>query len=82
LRLVPGKDFTDEVSARAVSTLKSKGAFDLDFRVEVVDEIKLPPSGKRRFIISQLAGQGQGNRGDAGRTDAAAASATTGGLGR
>ena len=75
LRLVPGKGFTDEVSARAVSMLKSKGAFDLDFRVEVVDEITLPSSGKRRFIISQLAGQGQSNRGDAGRTDDAAAPA-------
>jgi phenylacetate-CoA ligase len=55
LRIVPAKEFSTEVTQRMVAILKERGASDLNFDVELVSEIPLPPNGKRRFITSRLA---------------------------
>ncbi len=54
LRLKPGRGFSESVTERAVALLRERGARDVDIRVEVVDEIPLPPSGKRRFVVSAV----------------------------
>jgi phenylacetate-CoA ligase len=55
LRLVPTKGFSKAVAARIVAELKQKGASDMEVEIELVTEIPLPPSGKRRFVTSKLA---------------------------
>jgi len=55
LRLVPTKGFSKAVAARIVAELKQKGASDMEIEIELVTEIPLPPSGKRRFVTSNLA---------------------------
>ncbi len=54
LRLVPAIGFSKEVAARVVSDLQAKGASDIAIKVEVVSEIPLPPSRKRRFVVSSV----------------------------
>ena len=54
LRLVPAAGFSKEVAARVVSDLQAKGASDIAINVEVVGEIPLPPSRKRRFVVSHV----------------------------
>jgi len=44
-----------DVAARVVSDLQAKGASDIAINVEVVSEIPLPPSRKRRFVVSNVA---------------------------
>lgn len=56
LRLVPSSGYTSAVGARVVRTLKDRGAGDLEIHVDLVDGIPLPPTGKRRFVINNLAG--------------------------
>jgi phenylacetate-coenzyme A ligase PaaK-like adenylate-forming protein len=56
LRVVPGPGFSSGAAARAVEALRAHGA-DLHVEVETVDEIPLPPTGKRRFILSEYARQ-------------------------
>jgi len=53
LRVVPTGEFSAEMHQRIIDALREKGA-DLNIELELVEEIPLPPSGKRRFIISQL----------------------------
>jgi phenylacetate-CoA ligase len=55
LRVVPAKDFSETTLPEIVSVMKNKGAADLNFEVEVVNEIPLTAGGKRRFVISKLA---------------------------
>ena len=55
LRLVPGKNFSKDTPSRIVSNLRDKGASDISINIEVVSEIPLPPSHKRRFVVSKIA---------------------------
>jgi len=55
LRLMPAKGFSKEAAARIVSNLQEKGASDIVIKIEVVTEIPLPPSRKRRFVVSNVA---------------------------
>lgn len=54
LRLVPAAGYTDDVADEIVSILRQRGADDLRFDVELVDEIPLTPAGKHRYVISTL----------------------------
>src|SRR5262249_9653504 len=54
LRVVPGKNFSGETADRIVATLRQRGSGNLAIDVVVVDEIPLPPSGKRRFVINKI----------------------------
>jgi len=53
LRIVPTEHYHQGDDERIVNALRSRGA-DLAIRVVLVDEIPLPPSGKRRFVTSSL----------------------------
>jgi phenylacetate-CoA ligase len=53
VRVVPAAGFSKDTAATMVRRLQEKGALDLDIDVEVVTEIPLPPSGKRRFVLSK-----------------------------
>lgn len=53
LRVVPAMGFSTDTVSKIVSKLHKKGASDLDIEVEVVTEIPLSPSGKRRFVIAK-----------------------------
>jgi phenylacetate-CoA ligase len=57
LRLVPASPGSIDrvVEDRLLSTLRKRGAADLDIVVERVDHIDVAPSGKRRFVISTVA---------------------------
>jgi phenylacetate-CoA ligase len=54
LRLVPNEGFSQETVTRVLEKLHERGAADLKILVEPVKEIALPPSGKRRFIVSKI----------------------------
>jgi hypothetical protein len=41
-------------AARIIGKLKEKGASELEIILEQVEEIPLPPTGKRRFVISKI----------------------------
>jgi Coenzyme F390 synthetase len=59
LRVVPARGFSKDIASKIVSQLHDKGARDLNIEVEVVPEIPLSPSGKRRFVIANpVAGTG------------------------
>jgi phenylacetate-coenzyme A ligase PaaK-like adenylate-forming protein len=53
IRVVPSKDFTKELENKIVSLLRDKGA-RLKIDIEPVKDIPVSPSGKRRFIISDV----------------------------
>jgi phenylacetate-CoA ligase len=59
LRVVPAVGFDrfheGGCAERIVQTLRAKGAGELNITVEPVPEIPLPPTGKRRFVISKIA---------------------------
>jgi phenylacetate-CoA ligase len=55
LRLVPGKNFSKDTPGRIVSSLQNKGASDISIKIEVVSDIPLAPSHKRRFVVSKIA---------------------------
>jgi phenylacetate-CoA ligase len=54
LRIVATENLSNELRDRIISELKKKGAQDLEIHIEAVKEIPLPPSGKRRFVLSNL----------------------------
>ena len=54
LRVVSTGGSTDGLSESIVAALLSNGASDLKIDVEFVDEISVPLTGKRRFIINKL----------------------------
>ena len=53
LRIVPTESYVPEDQVRIIEALQERGA-DLKIHVELVDDIPLPPSGKRRFVTSTL----------------------------
>jgi phenylacetate-CoA ligase len=44
----------EQLFRRIVDLLKQKGAGELEIKIELVNKIPLPPSGKRRFVISKI----------------------------
>lgn len=54
VRLVAGRNFSSDTPSRVAAALREKGA-DIEMTIEVVPEIPLAPSGKRRFVISKIA---------------------------
>jgi phenylacetate-CoA ligase len=44
----------DNVKSRIIRALRQRGADSLKIEIEVVPDIPLPPSGKRRFVISKV----------------------------
>lgn len=54
LRMVPGVGFSSKTTSKLVTKLEEKGAADLKIQVDLVTEIVVPPSGKRRFVISKV----------------------------
>jgi phenylacetate-CoA ligase len=55
VRVVPASGFSAGTERRIVEALARKGSGSLAIHVEPVAEIPLPPSGKRRFVISVVA---------------------------
>ncbi|MFN3648017.1 MAG: phenylacetate--CoA ligase family protein [Armatimonadota bacterium] len=55
VRLVPRQQFDPSTPERIVQTLKQHGAADMQIETELVDEIPVSPSGKRRFVFSKVA---------------------------
>jgi phenylacetate-CoA ligase len=53
IRIVPSKKFTKELQNKIVTSLRDKGA-RLRIDIETVKHIPVSPSGKRRFIISDV----------------------------
>jgi hypothetical protein len=56
LRLVPSLPgaLTESVQQRVVDALRKRGATGIGIKLEVVDEIPVASTGKRRFVISKL----------------------------
>lgn len=54
VKILPRSKPSELLSSRIISGLKQNGAEDLDILVEYVSEIPLPPTGKHRFVISQI----------------------------
>lgn len=54
VRVVPRGQLSKETVAAIIARLHEKGAADIQIHVEAVTAIPLPPSGKRRFVISQI----------------------------
>ncbi len=54
LRLVPALGFSKSVVDEVKSQLKEKGDKDLQIDIDIVEEIPVAPSGKRRFVISKV----------------------------
>jgi phenylacetate-CoA ligase len=54
MRIVPTKEFSADSTVRIISKLREKGASDMRIDVELVSEIPVSPSGKRRFVLSKL----------------------------
>ncbi len=54
VKILPRSKPSEVLSSRIISAIKQKGAADLDILVEYVSEIPLPPTGKHRFVISQI----------------------------
>jgi phenylacetate-CoA ligase len=54
LVLAYGHGPQDEISRRVVKALHSIGMHDMKIDVEIVDDIPVAPSGKRRFVISHV----------------------------
>jgi phenylacetate-CoA ligase len=52
--IVPGHNYSGEVGEKIIKTLKEKGA-DISMIIELVSEIPSLPSGKRRFVINEVA---------------------------
>ena len=55
LRLVPRSPISPELQARIVADLQDHGARDLRIDVEIVGEIPVASTGKRRFVIGKVA---------------------------
>lgn len=54
VEIQPAEGFNDQVWHAIKAELEQMGAADLEFELKLVDEIPLPKTGKRRFIISSL----------------------------
>jgi phenylacetate-CoA ligase len=53
LLLLPGHEYTPALGKKLIDNLRRNGA-DLDIRIEPVKELPIPPSGKHRFIVSEV----------------------------
>jgi phenylacetate-coenzyme A ligase PaaK-like adenylate-forming protein len=54
LRVVPTAKFHKGTAGEIVARLQERGAADLEIEIEIVKEIPVANSGKRRFVISKL----------------------------
>ena len=54
IRIVPGKGYSDLVGRDVVHALQQAGAADMAINLDLVREIPVPPTGKRRFVISRI----------------------------
>lgn len=54
LRVVPRPAYSSETGERITSVLREHGASDMTFDLEIVSEIPLAETGKRRFVVSQV----------------------------
>jgi phenylacetate-CoA ligase len=54
LRIVPEAHYAASASSRIIEALRAKGLADMHIQLELVAEIPLPPSQKRRFVVSEL----------------------------
>lgn len=57
IKILPRSEPSESLTSRVVSAIHQKGAEDMKIMVEYVDEIPLPPSGKHRFVISEIKNQ-------------------------
>jgi len=57
VRIVTAPNFSQQTVSDIIARLKEKGAADLKINIELVKEIPLPVSGKRRFVMSKIAQQ-------------------------
>jgi phenylacetate-CoA ligase len=54
LYISPNPSYTSITSPKIISALQEKGAQDLEIDIHIVDRLKMPGSGKHRFVISKL----------------------------
>lgn len=54
IKILPRSEPSESLTSRVVSAIHQKGAEDMKISVEYVEEIPLPPSGKHRFVISNI----------------------------
>jgi phenylacetate-CoA ligase len=54
LKILPYITITEEQIRQIIKILKEKGTDMLEIKVEIVEEIPLPPSGKHKFVISHI----------------------------
>lgn len=57
LRIVPTPSYTPQTTPDIVAAIRKKGAEDLQVDVELVSDLPLTSGGKRRFVISKVAGR-------------------------
>ena len=55
VRLVATRRFTEQMARDIVTVMKARGAGDMRIEVDVVEEIAISPSGKRRFVVNEYA---------------------------
>lgn len=53
VRILPKETISESLIREMVNALKSHGASDVAFNIEIVDAIPLSPAGKHRFIINE-----------------------------
>lgn len=54
LKIVPASNFTKEVQEEIVRQMRGKGGQDINIKFEILDDIPVTSSGKRRFVINEL----------------------------
>jgi hypothetical protein len=54
LIIVPCSPITPEIEKSIIQALQEKGAKDLKIEIQIVSDIPLQSSGKRRFVINNL----------------------------
>jgi phenylacetate-CoA ligase len=57
VRIVPREGYSDRVGRDLRQRLQEAGAADMSISIEPVEDVPLPPTGKRRFVISRLGKQ-------------------------
>ena len=60
LLIVPRRNFSSDISNKIIRELKIKGTDDLKINIQLVQEIPLNSTGKRRFVISKLTNNNKG----------------------
>ncbi len=54
IKIVPAVNFTEVTKKQIIDIMRKRGGEDINIKFEIVDEIPILPSGKRRFVISNL----------------------------